>query len=269
MLGQELPSLPAFIPMIDTKDFDDLRKAANWGAYGIGLRRVVSDRTYDILPGFRDTTAAEALGVGEDCKTVLVGYGKDPLVEGFWTRRLSLIERLARHKWDLVLSPNYSAYGNFPRFEQLLNFRRNLLIAQEMIEAGIPAVPNIYSFALEDLERYGEWMSRFQPAGISCNLQTQRSDSDFHELVLPALAYLAATKPPTTRFFAIGSSRADRIEILKELFGSQLVLISQNPIQFARHGAVMTSQGRATQKARVPDAFAANVRFYADLVEAS
>ena len=44
-------------------------------------------------------------------------------------------------------------YGNQPRAEHLLNFRRSLLIAAEMAAAGIPAVPNVYWYRVEDLDR--------------------------------------------------------------------------------------------------------------------
>ena len=63
-----------------------------------------------------------------------------------------------------------------------------------------------------------------------------------------------------------GSSRADRIATLVELFGDRLHLVSQNPLQYARHGAEMTAQGRVDRHARVEDLFAANVRHYAGLL---
>ena len=68
-------------------------------------------------------------------------------------------------RWDLVLVPNYSMYGNYPRTEVLLNFRRNLLLATEMCAAGIRAVPNLYWFRLEDLERYAAWAAEVAPPG--------------------------------------------------------------------------------------------------------
>ena len=119
----------------------------------------------------------------------------------------------------------------------LINYRRNLLIAQEMIDAGIPAVPNLYSFRLEDLRRYETWLERHRPAGVACNLQTQRTDDVFYELLLPGLTYLAQILPPETKFIATGSSRTSRIAELLGLFGDRLHLVSQNPIQYARHGA--------------------------------
>jgi hypothetical protein len=70
-------------------------------------------------------------------------------------------------------------------------------------------------------------------------------------------------------FIVTGSSRAERISTLLELFGDRLHLVSQNPAQYALHGAVMTATGRLDIHARVPDAFAASTRYIAGLMAAS
>ncbi len=263
--GQTWPTgLPTFIPQVETRQIADLDRSLRWPAYAIGLRRVLSPATGRLLPGWRDTTARDALGLADDQAAVLVGYGKDPLVESFWSRRHSLAMQLATHDWDLVLAPNFSAYGNFPRTEQLLNFRRNLLVAQVLLDAGVNAVPNIYSFRAEDLARYETWILTHRPTAIATNLQTIRQDGDWEQLLLPGLAYLAMVlEQVDTRLIVTGSSRPARITQLRDLFGDRLTLVSQNPTVYARHGAVMTSTGRSDVHAHTADAFAANVRFYA------
>lgn len=264
----ELPAgLPRYIPQVDTKELAELDAELGWPAYAVGLRRVFSPATWQVMPGYRDRTAAQALGLRAGQLAVLVCYGKDPLVEAFWTRRWQLAEQLAAQAWDLVLAPNFSAYGNFPRAEQLLNYRRNLLIAQELGEAGVPAVPNIYSFRLEDLQRYEAWLQRTEPPAVAVNLQTQRSDDTFYQLVLPGLIYLGQALPETTKIIVTGSSRSSRIGELLEIFDHRLHLVSQNALLYARHGAVMTSQGRRDVHAYTADAFAANVRHYAALLD--
>lgn len=266
--GLEVPDLPAFVPQVDQTDLRELDGTAGWPAYGLGLRRVFSPTSHRILPGWATGTAAEILGLDRGQKTVLVGYGQDPLVEAFWTRRHQLIGEVARMRWDLVLAPNYSMYGNYPRAEMLLNFRRNLKLAAEMCAAGIPAVANLYWFRLEDLERYATWAAagRGVPA-VAVNLQTFRTDADWERMALPGLTWLAEALAPATRVIATGASRADRIAELVGLFGGRLTLIAQNALAYARHGAVMTADGRRDVHAHVADAFAANVRFYADLLD--
>ena len=266
--GQRWPTgLPRFVPQLDTANTVELDRGLHWPAYAIGLRRVYSPRTATILPTFADRTAHEALGLADDQAAVLVGYGEDPLVEAFWSQRHRLYPQLAAQRWDLMLAPNYSMYGNQPRAEHLINFRRNLAIAEELLAAGVNAVPNLYWFRLEDLERYARWLDDVNPPAVAINLQTFRTDSDWEEMARPGLAWLAAAMPGSTRLITVGTSRRQRLDELGDLFGARLTLIAQNPVQYARHGAVMGPSGREDLHAAVDVAFAATVRFYAGLLD--
>jgi hypothetical protein len=262
----ELPAgLPALVPQV-RGPAGKLDRELSWPAYAIGLRRIFSPKTATLYPSFLERSAREALGLRHGQLAVLVGYGDDPLIEAFWTRRRFVVPAIARQDWDLVLAPNFSMYGNQPRAEHLLNFRRNLLIASELAAAGIPAVANVYWFRPEDLERYAVAWEASPPPAIAVNLQTCRTDADWHDLALPGLAFLAAALPPSVRVIVTGPSRAGRIRQLRALLGGRLHLVTQNPIQYAEHGAVMTSRGRVNRRARLEDLFAANVRHYAGLL---
>lgn len=262
--------LPAFVPMLDgAASVAELDLDLHWPAYAVGFTRVVSRITARVKPRFSRQTARQALGLRADQLAVLVGYGEDPLVEAFWTHRSELIPAVAAQGWDLVLSPNYSMYWNQPRAEHLLNFRRNLLIAAELAEAGVPAVPNLYWYRLEDLERYVSWAAVTKPAAVAVNLQTCRTAPDWDLVALPGLAYLAMGLPPEVTVVLNGVSRPDRIATVVEFFaGRRLHVISQHALQAARHGMTMTPSGRVSRQARVQDLFTASVRSYATMVEA-
>lgn len=258
--------LPRYIPQVDGHDLVGFDAALRWPAYGIGLRRVMSPDTLRIFPRFDNVTAHEALGLGPERLAVLVGYADDPLVEAWWTDRRRLIPALAAQRWDLVLAPNFSMFGNQPRAEHLLNFRRNLLAAAELAAEGVAAVANLYWFRKEDLDRYLTWCQQTSPPAVATNLQTLRTDDDW-QFGLAGLTYLAANLGPTVKVVVTGASRADRIAELVELFGSRLHLVSQNALQYARHGALMTADGRVDSAARPAELFAANVAHYAALLE--
>jgi hypothetical protein len=266
-----LPPLPRLVPQLDGVLPDGFDDQLQWPAYAVGLRRVLSPATFKLSPRLRAATAHEALHLRPGQQAVLLGYAEDPLVEAFWTRRHrdGLYTALAEQRWDLVLTPNASMYANQPRSEHLINFRRNLLMAAEAAAAGIPAVPNIYWLRLEDLERYLDWIAG-HPAGgppaIAVNLQTFRTERDWETHALPGLALFAAALPGDLPVIVTGASRAQRIGALATMFGPGLVLITQNPLQYARHGAVMTPNGRVDVHGRAPDLFAANVRYYASLL---
>ena len=259
--------LPGFTPQVDTKDLLELDAELDWPAYAVGLRRVMSPTTGDILPGYAEVESAHAaLNLKPGQLAVLVGYGTDPHVEMFWTRRQDLIAKVANQHWDLVLAPNYSIYGNFPRAEMLINMRRNLALTAQMRDAGINAIPNLYWFRLEDLKRYEDWALDTDPPAVAVNLQTFRTDADWDHYALPGLSYMAGTLPTATDVVLTGASRTQRIAELLELFGSRLHLVGQNALAYARRGAVMTTAGRNDIGAHTADAFAANVRFYDSLM---
>lgn len=260
-----LPVLPGFTPQMDTKELGEFDSGLDWPAYAFGLRRVFSPSSWNILPGFEGRSAHESVSL-PGRKLVLVGYGEDPLVEAFWTRKRDLIPAIAEMGWDLVLAPNFSMYGNQPRAEHLINFRRNLSLAVQMRSAGIPAIPNIYWFRQEDLQRYVDWALDVDPPAIAINLQTFRTDPDWNTTALPGLTYLAHFLPDTIQLVAVGTSRVNRIAALTALFGTRLHLIGQNALMAARRGAVMTDTGRQDLGAAAADAFAANVRFYNSLI---
>ena len=262
-----LPDLPRFIPQVDGHRLCAFDEGLSWPAYAIGLRRVLSLATGRLRRAWQGRTARDVLRAPETTKLVLAGYGTDPLIERFWTNqhRERLIEQVAALGFDLVLAPNYSVYGNQPRFEHLLNIKRNALIAARLSEAGVPAVPNVYWYRRIDLERQLEWIRREQVRAIAVNLQTFRSKSDW-AMATDGLRLLATELPPGTRVLATGCSRAPRISFLRELF-PDLVLVSQNAQAYARHGAVMTPAGRKQTYGRTEDLFFANVRFYARLME--
>ncbi|MDP1806414.1 MAG: DUF4417 domain-containing protein [Acidimicrobiales bacterium] len=267
VLETKLPAgLPRYIPQVDGHDVAGFDADLAWPAYGVGLRRVFSPDTHRIYPKFAGHDAHQALGLAPGQLAVLVGYGEDPLVEALWSDRHSLIPQIAEQGWDLVLAPNYSMYANQPRTEHLLNFRRNLLIATELADAGVAAVPNLYWFRKEDLDRYLSWLEDTRPAAVAINLQTFRTDEDWEVMALPGLTYLALGIPRDLVVIVAGSSRVDRIGALVELFGTRLRLVAQNAQAYARHGALMTAEGRVDRQARAEDLFAANVRFYAGLL---
>jgi hypothetical protein len=266
--------LPHFIPQLDANTVETFDTDLRWGAYALGLRRWLSPTTHELYPRYNGYSCArEALRLPPEGPqmAVLVGYGQDPLVEAFWARRaeLDLVARLAEQRWDLVLAPNFSMYTNQPRAEHLLNFRRNLLIAAELAAAGVPAVPNIYWFRKEDLDRYLAWVADVGLPALAVNLQTFRTEEDWATMAMPGLTYLSMGLPEHTKVVLTGGTRPNRLADIGRLFGGRWWYISQKPVQAARHGRRLTAAGEVVAYARPEDLFASNVRFAAGLVAAS
>lgn len=268
----ERPDLPAYVPQVDGR-VTSLDGRLSWPAYAVGLRRVISPRSFRVSPMFRGRSARSALGLGPRQRAVLVGYGEDALVEAYWTRRHTgaLAEEIAAMEWDLILAPNLSVYRNQPRAENLINMRRNLLVAGELAALGAIAAPCLYWLRLEDLHRYAVWVqgNAHRLPAVSVNLQTFRSSEDWEEIALPGLAFLAAALPEDLPVVITGTSTADRLAQLVRFFGARLRLVSQHALQLARHGMLATAEGEVSRRSLPVDLFTENVRYYASLVEVS
>ncbi|GAA3243675.1 hypothetical protein [Actinocorallia longicatena] len=256
---------PRFIPQTDGTAIPALDQGLEWPAYAVGLRRVFSPSSRTLLPRFADQDVHQVLGLADGRRAVLVGYAEDPLVEAFWSyrRRDRLVERIVEQGWDLILAPNFSIYGNWPRVEHLINMRRSVIIAAE----GAVVAPNLYWYRLEDLRRWADWVGEADLPAVAINLQTVRENTNWHSWSLPGLSWLAENLPERLPVFVTGLSRTERISAVNDLFGSRLHVVSQNPYQYALHGAVMMAGGRQDVHAEKADAFAATVRYMASLLE--
>lgn len=257
--------LPRFVPQSDGSAVSAFDQQVRMDAWAVGLRRVFSPVTWSVMPRFAEPGSARtAMGLRDGQRAVLVGYGTDPIVEAFWSRRVRdrLVEQIAAQGWDLVLAPNYSSYGNYPMSELLLNWRRNLLLAQEFADAGVACAPNLYWYRLRDLRRYRAWALDTEPKYLAVNLQTFRTTSDWNEFLLPGLTWLSLEMPDDIRWVFTTGGNVSRLREVSDLFGAdRCTFITQKPWQTAAHGEVLNVAGKWVRSgARPVDSFATSAR---------
>lgn len=252
--------LPILIPQTDGSPAGPFHDVAKPGAWAIGMRRVFSQDTWALMPKWHgEGVASEAMSLPADVPTVFVGYGTDPVVENWWSRRVrdDLVARTAQIGFDLVLAPNFSLYGNWPRSFQIINFRRNLLVAQEFSDAGQLTVPNLYWFRLEDLQRYQRWAIDTEPRVLAVNLQTFRTRADWEDFMLPGLTWLSLMMPQDIHWVFVTGGNVKRLKAIVDLFGpDRVTFVTQKPWQTAAHGQVLTDDGKwASSYAKPIDSF--------------
>lgn len=240
--------LPILIPQTDGSPAGNFHALAKPPAWAIGMRRVFSQDSWELMPKWSSKGIVDqAMGLPEGTPTVFVGYGTDPVVENWWSRRLRdrLVARTAQVGFELVLAPNYSLYGNWPRTFHLLNYRRNLLVAQEFSNAGQLVAPNLYWFRLEDLERYKRWAEDTEPKVVAVNLQTFRTRADWEEFMLPGLTWMSLFMPKNLHWVFVTGGNVARLRTVVDLFGADRVtFITQKPWQTAAHGQVLDEHGK-------------------------
>lgn len=268
------PLSSRYVPILAATDPDLFADQLRWPALAVSIRRVVTRRPGNsgrlrLQPRWAEQGAHRVLGLepGKHA-AVLLGYGQDAIIERLWLRRHvdELVDEIAAAGWDLVCTPDWSVYGDIPRAEQLFNMRRSLLFAQELSDAGVNAAPAIYSFRLEDLDRWCAWIVDTNPTAVFVPLHTTRGDETWRERATPGLTYLAMQLDAanvTTRVVVSGVHNAGRVTQLADWFGARLHIAGALAVQLALKGIRITPQGRvASRNADRGDLLAANVRHY-------
>jgi len=102
----------------------------------------------------------DAYRLGTHTKIALELYVEDRVLEGLWSSRRAIIRELPALGFDLILAPNFSVWRDHSRFEQLVQQRRAFAFYHELVEAGLPAVPDVgWSLFEPDGRLWAEWIN--------------------------------------------------------------------------------------------------------------
>ncbi len=103
----------------------------------------------------------EAYRLAPTTRIALELYVEDRVLEGLWRNRPAVVEQIRGLGADLVLTPNYSVWVSDVRFAHLVNIRRAAVYYHELVEAGVPAVPDVSFYYWEpDGRLWAEWINR-------------------------------------------------------------------------------------------------------------
>jgi hypothetical protein len=138
-------------------------------------------------------------------KIALELYVEDRVLEGLWSARRTIIRELRGLGFDLILSPNFSVWRDHSRFEQLVQQRRAFAFYHELVEAGLPAIPDVgWSRFEPDGRLWAEWINSqpgLRAVSIFCGgrkihaerralLETVEDVALFHRAVRPDVAFV-------------------------------------------------------------------------------
>jgi hypothetical protein len=138
--------------------------------------------------------------LGPHTKLALEFYVEDRVLEGFWANRRSIIAALSDLRFDLILSPSYSVWYDHSRFEQLVQQRRAFIVYHELVEAGLPAVPDIgWSLFEPDGRRWADWINsqpQLQAVSLFCDgRKVHASRRALRETIEDIALFHAAVRP--------------------------------------------------------------------------
>jgi hypothetical protein len=148
-------SLPDHLPVLVQAYADPIDIA--WVALHAG--RVLGVTGRGLTPKHR-RPIREVYRLASRTRLALQFYVEDRVLEGLWANRRCVIRELKQLGLDLVLSPNFSVWRDHSRFEQLVQQRRSFAFYHELIEAGLPAIPDVgWSRFEPDGRLWAEWVN--------------------------------------------------------------------------------------------------------------
>ena len=104
------------------------------------------------------TAFRRKLHLRDDCEVVLIGVGKDTLVESFWSRfrEAGFARLLAPLNILGVTIPNFSFAWDVTRYDHLYSRRRIMLLAEEFSAAGVPVAIHVNAVNWRDWQVWAE-----------------------------------------------------------------------------------------------------------------
>lgn len=205
-----LPSLPDHLPVLVQSYADpvDVRWVALHGArvFGVAGRWVTRKHRRPLREVYR---------LGPNTKVALQLYVEDRVLEGFWMARRQIITALARMGFDLVLSPNFSVWRTASRWDQIVQQRRSIAVYHELVEAGVPAVPDVgFSFFEPDGRLWADWInsqSDLHAVSIFCGGRKIHAEVRAHRETVEDIALLDQAVRPDVTFILGGIHSLQRL----------------------------------------------------------
>ncbi|RCX07887.1 uncharacterized protein DUF4417 [Anaerobacterium chartisolvens] len=218
---------PAYIPTVPSRintgyNAEDLQVAAvHGGNFMSASGRAVSGV-------YASKGVHGALGLNPATKTILHFYVPDRTLEGFWDNRKDIYGHLKQMGFEFVIAPNFSVYEDSPRMEHILNIRRSMIVYNELMEAGVKAVPDVSWYEKKDLEL---WVGHIKNGGlklISFSFQTvgpQKRATNAWKGYMLGLRYLCERIPEDVGIIIVGLSGRGRLKEVAKITGKRSVTV--------------------------------------------
>ena len=209
-------------------------------------------------------------------KLALEGYVEDRVLEGLWANRRVVIQQLRGLGFDLILAPNFSVWYDHSRFEQLLQQRRSFIFYHQLIEAGLPAIPDVgWSLFEPDGRLWAAWVNRqpdLRAVSLFCGgRKVHASRRALRETIEDIALFHQAVRPDVT--FVLGGIHApERLAAYRRAApGRRLVICNGMAYALAQRRRLLSASGMTPVARSARDCFllncAHNDRAYAQILD--
>lgn len=181
-----------------------------------------------------------ALNIDERTSSVLEFYVKDRTLEGFWDKRKEIYPVLRDLQFIAVIAPNFSVYEDAPRVDHICNIKRSTIVYNEMLDAGIYAIPDVSWFNKSDLDRWCNEINKSNIKVVSFSFQVVDvglKTTNIWKSCLMGFRYFCQNISSSVKIIIAGLVSPYRvIEIMKAANGNSIHVLNQSAYVQSRRG---------------------------------
>lgn len=237
--------LPGHIPVLP----DRMKEMPNYDlmpVIGIHGGNMLSRNGEKINASYLNKGFADALNLDPRTEGILQFYVKDRTLEGFWDNRKDIYRDLHKLNFKAIISPNFSVYEDAPRVDHLFNIKRTTISYNELLEAGLNAIPDISWYSKNDLDQWIREINNNKLKMVAFSFQVvdvELKASNIWKEYLLGFRYLCQNIHPGVKLIIIGLTSPRRItEVFKAAEGRYISILNQSAFIQSRRG--MLSENR-------------------------
>ncbi|MDD4566124.1 MAG: DUF4417 domain-containing protein [Eubacteriales bacterium] len=254
--------LPANIPVLPDRFTEMIHIRDIIGVHGGNM---LSSNGENIARVYRTKGLQETLNLERPVKGVLQFYVKDRTLEGIWDKKENIISQLMEFPWAAVISPNFSVYEDAPRMDHLYNIKRSSIVYNEMIAAGLPAVPDISWYNRIDLD---QWIREINNNSLKCiafSMQTvgigSRASNTYLNYLI-GFKYLTDRISSDVEIILAGVASPVRVQLLQKLCKNRISILNQAAYVHSRRGVLSATGKTAAGNISKNGLMMKNIDFY-------
>ena len=258
---QELPYMIPIIP-------DRLTEKMTFDCDIIGIHgaNFFSSNGENIARLYRRKGIRDALNLAHETENVLEFYVRDRTLEGFWDKRKEIYRQLSDFRWKTIISPNFSVYEDAPRMDHLYNIKRSTIIYNEMLDAGLPAVPDVSWFNVIDLDQWIKEINEKNVKHIAFSFQvvgTGGRAANTYVHYAAGFRYLLEQIPDDVSLILAGIVSPKRLAfILDGAEARKVSILNQSAYIHSRRGRLSETNLLAPPQMSKNQIFLRNIAFY-------
>lgn len=211
-----------------------------------------------------------ALNLDPNTRAILEFYVKDITLEGFWDKRGKIYSDLRSMNFEAVISPNFSVYEDAPRVDHLYNMKRSAVVYNELLDAGISAIPDISWYCRKDLDRWCDEIIKNDIKAVSFSFQAVDvgiKAANIWMFYLLGFRYLCQILNKDIDIIIVGITSPFKLfEVFKASRGQRIHILNQSAYVQSRRGMLSGTREQDREKT-FDELFQLNIDYYNKVYE--